>query len=195
MHQLFDQLYSFSMKASLIAVALTIIFSSGHIAEAGHGFFSKHFAPVGPGWYSQCAGCPGSSASTVDSLSLVPREFPIASLPKPLPPPGTIGRTFQLPSRPVPAEKHPRTGMLDVYIKDAEDVLVHDMNDPRIEQTIEGFRDAEDDNLWHFETSPLYPGLDHIYRVQATYQNSDGTTWKDARYVRLIMGRVVELDF
>lgn len=113
----------------------------------------------------------------------------------PSPPPGTLGRTFQLPSRPVPVEKHPRVGMIDVKVNDADEVIVHDMNAMRTEATISGFRDAEDANVWHFESKPLYPGLDHIYRVQATFKNPDGTKTKSERYVRLIMGRVVELVF
>ena len=113
----------------------------------------------------------------------------------PAPPPGTLGQTFQLRSRPVPVEKHPRVGMVDVYIEGAHEVIVHDMNEISIEQTIEGFRDIYDDDLWHFESQPLYPGLEHIYRVQATFKNADGSERKEARYIRLIMGRVVELKF
>lgn len=113
----------------------------------------------------------------------------------PSPPPGTIGKTFKLPSRPVPVEKHPRVGMLDVRVVDAHDVIVHDMNAMRTEDTIDGFKDAKEENIWHFESKPLYPGLDHIYRIQATFKNPDGSDRKEERYVRLIMGRVVELIF
>lgn len=114
---------------------------------------------------------------------------------KPTPPPGTIGQTFKLPSRPVPVEKHPRVGMIDVLVENANEVFVHDMNAMRTEDTIEGFRDAKDPNIWHFESKPLYPGLDHIYRIQANFIDEDGKTKKSERYVRLIMGRVVELTF
>lgn len=113
----------------------------------------------------------------------------------PLPPPGTIGKTFSLPSRPVPVEQHPRVGMIDVRVEGAEDVIVHDLNAMRTEETISGFRDAFDHSVWHFESKPLYPGLDHIYRVQATFKDADGTETKQERYVRLIMGRVVELTY
>lgn len=115
--------------------------------------------------------------------------------PNPEPPPGTIGKSFKLPSRPVPVEKHPRVGMIDVKVVDASEVIVHDMNAMRTEETIDGFQDAKIPNVWHFESKPLYPGLDHIYRVQATFKNDDGTERKQERYVRLIMGRVVELNF
>lgn len=111
------------------------------------------------------------------------------------PPPGTIGQTFKLPSRPVPVDKHPRVGMLDVKIAGAHNVFVHDMNAMRTEDTIDGFKDAKVENIWHFESKPLYPGLDHIYRVQANFKNPDGTERKAEKYVRLIMGRVVELTF
>ncbi|MEW4487863.1 hypothetical protein AB1L42_07250 [Thalassoglobus sp. JC818] len=150
---------------------------------------------VGPGWYFRCAPCENGWEVNPVPPRVAPRELPLASMPRPVPPSGTIGRTYQMISRPVPVEKHPRTGMLDVYINGAYEVIVHDMNSPRIEQNIEGFRDAEDENVWHFESNPLYPGLDHIYRVQATFKNDDGSDWTDARYVRLIMGRVVDLDF
>jgi hypothetical protein len=113
----------------------------------------------------------------------------------PVPPPGTIGRTYRLPSRPVPVKKHPRVGMVDVKVMDAENVIVHDMNAMRTEDTIDGFRDAKDSNIWHFESKPLYPGLDHVYRVQANFTKADGTETSSERYVRLIMGRVVELKF
>ena len=69
------------------------------------------------------------------------------------------------------------------------------MNAMRTEDTIDGFKDAKEKNIWHFESKPLYPGLDHIYRVQANFKNPDGTERKAEKYVRLIMGRVVELTF
>lgn len=113
----------------------------------------------------------------------------------PTPPPGTIGQTFKLPSRPVPVEKHPRVGMLDVKVADAKSIIVHDMNAMRTEDTIDGFKDAIDKDIWHFETKPLYPGLDHIYRIQVTFEEPAGKERKAEKYVRLIMGRVVELTF
>ena len=128
------------------------------------------------------------------------RTTPLLSQPyinysPPVPPPGTIGKTYRLPSRPVPVEKHPRVGMIDVKVVGAESVIVHDMNAMRTEDTIDGFRDAKDPNVWHFESKPLYPGLDHVYRVQANFKTPDGKESSAERYVRLIMGRVVELKF
>lgn len=85
--------------------------------------------------------------------------------------------------------------MVDVFVPGATEVIVHDIREMRVEPTLEGFQDAKDPNLWHFESTPLYPGLPHIYRVRATFRNPDGTETQDVRYLRLIMGRVVELRF
>ncbi len=165
-----------------------------HVAK--HGKHSKHghsmYAPVPfGGVYSNYGYGYGTLPRYQEYSPQV--AAPAVNMSQPAPPPGTIGQTYQLPSRPVPVEKHPRVGMIDVRITDAKDVIVHDMNPMRTEETIDGFRDAKDPNIWHFETKPLYPGLDHIYRIQAKVKNADGTEKKVERYVRLIMGRVVEL--
>src|SRR5690606_35999670 len=38
------------------------------------------------------------------------------------PPPGTLGRTYRVPTVRIPVDKHPRVGMLDVYLP--RDLLV-----------------------------------------------------------------------
>ncbi len=163
-----------------------------HIKHGGSSYYAP--APYG-GVYSNYGYDHGSFQSSQQySQQYAPQvSAPAVNMSQPAPPPGTIGQTFILPSRPVPVEKHPRVGMIDVRISDAKDVVVHDMNPMRTEATIDGFRDAEDPNIWHFETKPLYPGLDQIYRIQAKVKNPDGTEKKVERYVRLIMGRVVEI--
>ncbi|MCA9079860.1 MAG: hypothetical protein KDA58_04845 [Planctomycetaceae bacterium] len=110
------------------------------------------------------------------------------------PPPGTLGRTYQLRSRPVPTSKHPRAGMIDVRVAGAVRVIVHDLNEYRTEDKLDGFRNAEDPSLYHFTSEPLLPGIPHIYRVEAHIQGASGITVEE-RFVRLIRGRVVYLNF
>lgn len=110
------------------------------------------------------------------------------------PPPGTLGQTYQLRSKPVPVDMHPRVALLDVYVPNATQVFVHDMNPYRTQDRLDGFQDVEDPNMWHFETEPLYPGLPRIYRVEARVNGPNGPATEE-RYVRLIMGRVIELQF
>lgn len=108
------------------------------------------------------------------------------------PPPGTLGQTYQRSSRPVPADKHPRSGMLDVKAPGATDVAVYDVENFRSEDRVEGFRNQDDFTMWHFEAKPLIPGLPHIYRV--VVRRGEGTNFEE-KYVRLIMGRVVSVEF
>ncbi|MFG0333244.1 MAG: hypothetical protein ACF8TS_07785 [Maioricimonas sp. JB049] len=113
-------------------------------------------------------------------------------LPHVAPPPGTLGRTYRLRSRPVPVEKHPRVAMIDVHVENAVDVTVRGTNDYRVEDTLDGFQDVDDPSLWRFESKPLIPGLPHIYEVDVEYATPEGTKTRQL-YVRLIMGRIVEL--
>lgn len=108
------------------------------------------------------------------------------------PPPGTLGQTYQRSSRPVPADKHPRVGMIDVRAPSASFVIVRWTNDFRMEETLKGYQDDNDPSLWHFESKPLLPGLKHIHRVEI-YDGGPGSAPTDVRYVRLIMGRIVNL--
>ncbi len=107
-------------------------------------------------------------------------------------PPGTLGQTYYLSSRPVPADKHPRVGMIDVRATSASFVIVRWTNDFRMEETLKGYQDDNDPSIWHFESKPLLPGLKQIHRVEI-YNGGPGSAPTDVRYVRLIMGRVVNL--
>lgn len=113
---------------------------------------------------------------------------PILSYAPLTPPPGTLGQTYALRSRPVPTDKHPRVGMIDIRAEGATRIIVHDTNEFRTEDKLEGFRDVRDPNLYHFTSEPLYPGLPHIYRVEIHREEQ-----VQEYYVRLIMGRVVQL--
>ncbi|SFJ48040.1 hypothetical protein [Planctomicrobium piriforme] len=109
------------------------------------------------------------------------------------PPPGTIGRTYQMKSRPVPVKMHPRAAIVDVHVPDAKSVRVHDMNVYRTQDYLEGFQDHEHPDMWHFTSEPLIPGLPHIYRIEARFDGPNGERMEE-RYVRLIMGRVIEVE-
>ena len=85
--------------------------------------------------------------------------------------------------------------MLEVIAPNATDIVVHDVNNYRTEDTLEGFQDAEDPNIWYFESEPLLPGLPHIYRIEVERVSSTGQSVKDERFVRLIRGRIVQIRY
>lgn len=107
------------------------------------------------------------------------------------PPPGTLGTTYRRQSWPIPADRHPRVAMLDIRApKGATEIRVFNTYEYRQEDEVDGFQDLDDPCIWHFETDPLLPGIPHVYRVEA---DIDGQC--DVRYVRLIRGRRVVLEF
>lgn len=115
----------------------------------------------------------------------------VAPLPPILPPPGTLGTTYRRRSWRIPANRHPRIAMLDVRAPaGAASVRVLTTYEYREEDEIEGFQDPNEPRLWHFESKPLIPGIPHVYEVVV-----DGERGEDARFVRLIRGRRVALDF
>lgn len=110
------------------------------------------------------------------------------------PPRGTIGRTYSLPSRDIPADKHPRTAMLDVIAPNAISVRLVNVYVHREEDDVDGFEDGRLKGLWRFETLPLIPGNPHIYKVIFRFSD-DPRAPEDVRYVRLIPGRIIELTY
>ncbi|MBX3443226.1 MAG: hypothetical protein KF774_12540 [Planctomyces sp.] len=124
-------------------------------------------------------------------LGAVPTGVPAPVL---VPPPGTLGRTYLRPTRPVPAAKHPRAGLLDVHAPGASSVSVQWTNPFRLDDELEGFVDARDVSLWHFEAPQLIPGTPQIYRVEARYGTGEDCRIEE-RWVRLVMGRIVSLEF
>lgn len=142
--------------------------------------------------------CGGSAAGTVGgggwsagAVGVSPSGAYIAPLPPVLPPRGTLGTTYLRPSWLIPASKHPRIAMIDVRAPaGATKVRVLTTYQFREEDEIAGFQDLQDPCVWHFETQPLLPGIPHVYRVEA-----DGPTGVDARFVRLIRGRRVTLEY
>ncbi len=100
-------------------------------------------------------------------------------------PPGTLGWTYRRKSHAIPSDKHPRTAMLAVRNSVGASILSA--------QNMGGFRMKS--GVWLFETSrPLDFGASHIVRVEArsTLQEVEPSS---VRFVRLIPGRLVYLDF
>lgn len=109
-------------------------------------------------------------------------------------PPGTIGRTYLRPSAPVPAVKHPRAGLIDVHAKDATSVSVQWTHPYRLTDELDGFVDAKDKDVFHFEEKQMLPGVPYIVRVEARYGTEEKPRYEE-RYARLIMGRIVSISF
>ncbi|MEZ6066549.1 MAG: hypothetical protein R3B90_12765 [Planctomycetaceae bacterium] len=107
------------------------------------------------------------------------------------PPPGTLGRTYQIPTRLAPAEEHPRVALLDIRAPGADRVVVEDTYEFRERDSVTGFQSEVDPALWHFKTKPLIPGQPQVVRVETW----SGETLTDVRYVRLIKNRIIELTF
>ena len=106
------------------------------------------------------------------------------------PPPGTLGQTYQRPSRPIPVDKHPRIGIVDVRARGATAIKVFGTNEYRTKDGFSGFQDRKDPSIWRLESEPLVPGVPHIYRVVAKYGEASRE-----QYIRLVPGRIVTLDF
>ena len=109
-------------------------------------------------------------------------------------PPGTIGQTYLRPSAPVPAVKHPRAGLIDVHAKDATSVSVQWTHPYRLTDELDGFVDAKDKNVFHFEEKQMLPGVPYIVRIEARYGTEEKPRYEE-RYARLIMGRIVSVSF
>jgi hypothetical protein len=125
------------------------------------------------------------------AVSIAPSGVYIAPLPPIVPPPGTLGVTYQRQSWLIPANRHPRIAVLDVRAPaGATSVRVYTTYQYREEDEIAGFQDLHDPCVWHFETDPLVPGIPHIYRVE-----SQGANCTEVKMVRLSRGRRVTLEF
>lgn len=114
------------------------------------------------------------------SIAMAKLELPLAPLP-----PGTVGQTYSRPSHPVPVDEHPRTGMLAVRDSGSIPFLsVQNMGGIKMKS-----------GIWLFESRrPLDPGACQIVRVEARQTAADVEPYA-TRFVRLIPGRIVYLDF
>jgi hypothetical protein len=109
----------------------------------------------------------------------------LSSGPMVAPPPVTVGPTYSRASHPIPVDEHPRSAMLAV--RDQETVKFLRA------QRMGGFRMKN--GIWLFEANrPLFPGLEHVIRVEARHDEADIQPYK-VKFVRLIPGRIVYLDF
>jgi hypothetical protein len=100
-------------------------------------------------------------------------------------PRGTLGLTYYRRSHSVPADRHPRTAMLAVRDKG----LVPHLSVP----DMGGFRMRS--GVWLFESlRPLDPGVSQVVRVEARKAHLEVEAY-DVRFVRLIPGRIVYLDY
>ncbi len=96
------------------------------------------------------------------------------------PPPGTLGQTYKRRSRRLEEAKHPRVGVVEVRLPENVDV------------TATGLKSKWTGKLWRLESDPLVPGIPHIYEIKASWGAGADP---QVRTVRLIMGRIVDLDF
>ncbi len=96
------------------------------------------------------------------------------------PPPGTLGQTYKRRSRILEENKHPRIGVVEVYLPEEVDV------------TARGLKSKWTGKVWRLESDSLLPGIPHIYEIKASW--GEGTQ-PQVRTVRLIMGRIVDLEF
>lgn len=97
-----------------------------------------------------------------------------------VPPPGTLGQTYKRRTRVLEDAKHPRVGVVEVNLPEGVDV------------TAVGLKSKWTGKVWRLESDALLPGIPHIYEIKASW--GEGTE-PQVRTVRLIMGRIVDLDF
>ena len=98
------------------------------------------------------------------------------------PPAGTLGQTYQRRSRLIDDEKHPRMAGVDVHLSENYDV------------SATGLKAKWTGKVWHLSNEALLPGIPHIYEVKAEW-GPEGAKQHQIRSVRLIMNRVVDLEF
>ncbi len=131
------------------------------------------------------AGLPTFGGFSVVHPAMSPYAHPPVEYPLSPRPPGTVGQTYSRPSHPVPEDEHPRTAML--AIRDNGTVPWLSV------QTMGGIKMKS--GVWLFESNrPLDPGASQIVRVEARHNDKDIEPYQ-TKFVRLIPGRIVYLDF
>ena len=174
---------------AMVAVGVAMLSSAVHAGcNCGKGGAVYGPAPMGPiyggdAMHSNDFGAPPMMGIPMAAPTLIPT-------PDVAPPPGTLGQTYQRPMRPIPVDKHPRISIVDVRAPGATSVRVYGTYEYRTKDGFSGFQDRRDPSLWRMESEPLVPGIPHIYRVVAKY----GDTAQE-KYIRLVPGRIVTLDF
>jgi hypothetical protein len=162
-----------SYLVSRIVVAAICLMHTASSASDGQVVHTLPMAIPGYGGFAEIQTGPGS-------VAMAKLELPVAPLP-----PGTVGQTYSRPSHPVPSDEHPRTGMLAVR---------DDASIPFLSvQNMGGIKMKS--GIWLFESRrPLDPGVCQIVRVEARQTAADVEPYA-TRFVRLIPGRIVYLDF
>lgn len=163
---------SSNLVYGLLIAAICLIDSA---SNAHDGQVAQTF-PMGLPGYSGFAG-----TQVAEEAHVIARPtLPLAPLP-----PGTVGQTYSRPSHPVPVDEHPRTGMLAVRDDGSIPFLsVQNMGGIKMKS-----------GIWLFESRrPLDPGACQIVRVEARQTAADIEPYA-TRFVRLIPGRIVYLDF
>ena len=132
--------------------------------------------------------------------------------------PGTLGLTYQVPSRRIPAEQHPRIAQLVISVNegtfdalaDGEEVKITVADNAGHFDELEGYFGLDD--KWHFESKPLYMTIPNIYdaafevvRMEKRKERKGDKIieWEvekkvrelGVRRFRLIPGRVVKVSF
>jgi hypothetical protein len=121
---------------------------------------------------------PGMSSAPIGTATPGTNRFGMT------PPPGTLGQTYQRRTTLLPDEKHPRLAIVNVHVAENVDV------------TARGLKSKWNGKYWELESeAPLLPGVPHIYAIKTEKKLPSGEKQVDVRWVRLIMGRVVDLEF
>jgi len=181
----------FVRTGGLLAVGFSLVASAadaGCNCGKGGGASSGVYGPmVGPSY----DGAAQYSGGMADTQWMGPQpSYALPMTPDVGPPPGTLGQTYQRPMRPIPVDKHPRVSIVDVRAPGATSVRVYGTFEYRTKDGFTGFQDRKGPSVWRLESDPLVPGQTHIYRVVAKYGDS-----VQERYIRLVPGRIVTLDF
>ncbi len=98
------------------------------------------------------------------------------------PPPGSLGRTYYRRTKPIDEKKHPRVGIVQVHLSEN-----YDISSPGMKAKWTG-------KYWELESDPLLPGLPHIVEVAAEW-GPEGARQREVRTIRLIMGRIIDVEF
>lgn len=131
------------------------------------------------------AGIPTMGGFSVVHPAMSPYAHPAVEHPLSPMPSGTIGQTYSRLSHPVPDDEHPRTAMLAIRDNGTVPWLsVQNMGGIKMKS-----------GVWLFESNrPLDPGACQIVRVEARHNEKDIEPFQ-TKFVRLIPGRIVYLDF
>lgn len=131
---------------------------------------------------------------------------------------GTVGLTYQRPSKRLNWDKHPRIGLIEITVSDSsfrslsagEEIKVTVEDEAGHFDELEGY--FGDDDKWHFESQPLYPTIPHIYDAKFEVVKTEMkrerkydkvVEWEvekkvrdlGVRRMRLIPGRTIYLSF